>query len=298
MTRLRWIALPLFLVPPASIPCARAQATAPLGMVLSSDGKGTLERAGARKPLLLGELLYEGDRLAAAASKVTILYCPTARRVEVAPRGLVEIGASALAVRRGPPPVEAAGRCLLPRVALGSESLERIGGLRARGSPPIAIYLGGAVSTPRPTFSWAPVEGAVRYRVVLRTESGAEVLSTETRETKLDLPASAAALADGAYDWEVSAHNDGTTLARQAVSLTVKRDGVPEAGSDPAERLARAVALENAAYYAEAAAYYRELRGNAPEDARLTRHLAWLYWQAGLISAANVEIERLSGSHR
>jgi hypothetical protein len=107
-----------------------------------------------------------------------------------------------------------------------------------------------------------------------------------------------AALADGTYDWEVVALNEGTTLARQAVSFAVKRDEIPAAGTDPGERLARVVALENAGYFAEAAAHYRELRAAAPEDARLTRHLAWLYWQAGLISAANAEIERLPRSAR
>ena len=47
---------------------------------------------------------------------------------------------------------------------------------------------------------------------------------------------------------------------------------------------------ENAGYLAEAAAVYRELRTEVPEDGRFGSQLIWLYWNAGLIMASNEEI--------
>jgi hypothetical protein len=55
----------------------------------------------------------------------------------------------------------------------------------------------------------------------------------------------------------------------------------------------RAVDLENKGYYAETARLYRGLRGDS-EDLRLTRRLAWLYWNAGLLVAFSREQERLN----
>ena len=54
----------------------------------------------------------------------------------------------------------------------------------------------------------------------------------------------------------------------------------------------RAAVFENAGYYAEAAALYAEVRGEGL-DPRIGQRLAWLYWNSGLIAAANVELDRL-----
>ena len=56
-----------------------------------------------------------------------------------------------------------------------------------------------------------------------------------------------------------------------------------EAAVIPIDQLLWATMLENGGYYAESADYLRELREAHPEDIRLTRHLAYLYWNAGLI---------------
>ena len=68
--------------------------------------------------------------------------------------------------------------------------------------------------------------------------------------------------------------------------------------TDFAGRLMRATELENAGYYSEAAAFYRELREESPDDVRLTSRLAWLYWNSGLIIAAGEEKKRLEGPKR
>src|SRR5439155_17834309 len=64
--------------------------------------------------------------------------------------------------------------------------------------------------------------------------------------------------------------------------------------SDPSEKLIRAAELENAKYYAEPAALYRQLRDADPRDSRLGYHLVWLYGSAGLVTAAGDELAKLA----
>jgi hypothetical protein len=64
----------------------------------------------------------------------------------------------------------------------------------------------GTVLGARPTFAWAPVAGAGRYRVRVRGADGKVVLETETTATAVDFPAAGAPLADGAaFVWRVVA---------------------------------------------------------------------------------------------
>ncbi len=276
----------------AVLPC-RAQA---IGMVLDAQGEASLVRQGEARLARLGDALLPGDRIRVGAGDVSFLFCPTSERVRLQAAGLLEIGAESVTVIEGAAPErQSARRCTLPKVALGSESIERIGALVARGLTPIPIYLGGAVVSVRPTFAWAPVEGGPTYEVALRDSWGKELWEERTESTVLAYPSDQPALEAGKYQWEVVARIDGEAVAQQAARLQIKPD--PQLAErhpeDPAEQLVLAIELEASGYLAEAAGLVRELRERNPDDPRWTRRLVVLYYNAGLFPAANQEKKRL-----
>jgi len=175
--------------------------------------------------------------------------------------------------------------------------MERIGGLRVRGELPISLYIGGAVMSARPKFCWAPVENALSYRLTLRAAHRDTVIwETSASSPSAAYPESMPALDKTQYEWEVCAEAKGKILARGTAEFEVRPTrALPLVSDIPADsKLLHAIGLENEGYYAEAAAYFRELRDVEPEDTRLTRHLAWLYCNAGLIVAANEELRRIT----
>ncbi len=292
----RWFvglaALALVGVLPATSLAAGAD---PVGMVLQAKGSAMLVRDGAGQQLRLADTLLVGDEIAAGDGSVVFLFCPASQTWTMAAGARVRLGAESVQSLEGPAPENrSVRRCAIPQVALGGESLERVGGLRARGYPPVILYLGGAVSTSRPVFEWENLENASEYEVVLKNDLGAEVWKTAVSSTPLAYPESAPELKPGFYAWEVTARADGQTVGQQLARFQVKPSEELKAEDAGAPELLRATALENAGYYAEAASLYRSLREENPSDEqRLTRRLAWLYWNSGLISAANQERARL-----
>ncbi len=273
-----------------------ADDTSALGMISQLQGQVYIERGSSRSAAKLADLLFPGDRLTTAAGRVSFLFCPTSSVFSVPERATVEVEAGGVKTVKGAAPAKAQAKCLLPRIALGSESLERFGGLRARSEVPMALYLGGPVTTERPAFEWEPVEGAQSYRLTLRDENGeVQIWQTNTATAGAAYPESLAPLGKNRYEWEVAAMAGRSTIARGMASFEVKpKPDLSKAPADSGERLLLAIELENDGYFAQAAQNYRELRKANPGDERLTRHLAWLYWNAGLIVAANDELRRLA----
>ncbi len=287
--RLLWMVLLVL----ASAGLARAQA---VGMVLSASGDARLDRGGESRALALGDSLMVGDRVVVGAGGASYLYCPSEERISQAAASTLELGAEAARVVEGREPErKPARRCALPKVALGAESVERIGGLVARGLPPVPLYLGGAVASARPTFAWEAVAGDPVYEVAVRDEFGKVLWEVETEQSILPFPDGQPDLEAGRYLWEVVARIAGETVAQQSAKLQIKPQ--PElagrTASEPGERLLLAVEFENAGYFAEAASLIRDLRREAPDDPRWTRRLLLLYWNAGLIPAVNQERQRL-----
>lgn len=273
------------------------EAASAVGMVLQAKGKAELVRAGAKQPLRIADSLEPGDRISALEGQVVFLFCPTSETLTMPQGSTVALTNDSVAVVSGPGLQKRnARRCSIPEVALGSESLERVGGLRARGYPPIPIFLGGPVSTTHPVFQWAQLEGNPGYELIVKNDLGAQVWKKELSGVdQLAYPDSAPALAAGHYAWELTARSGGRVVGQQSARFEVKPD--PELSADTPQdtpsRIMAATALENAGYYAQAASLYRDLRKENPNDPRLTRRLAWLYWKAGLIAAANAERKRI-----
>jgi hypothetical protein len=188
-------------------------------------------------------------------------------------------------------------RCPILRLELGSESVERIGGFRARGDM-IPLYLGGPISTSRPVFSWGSIPETERYRFTLRNDDGDVLWEEVVTSTTILYPDSRPPLRAASYSWEIQAEARTKTLAQQNATFEVRPAKIGPRPGDEWARLIHAADLETAGYFAEAAAVFREIRDAHSDDARLGRHLAWLYSNAGLFTAAQKEIDLLEESRR
>jgi hypothetical protein len=284
----------------AAILLAQA-ASSPVGMILQTEGKVTILRAGRASDARLADLLFAGDQV---NGRATLLFCPSSEKITGQADTALQLSADGLRVVKGAAPSKSSARCLLPKTALGSESMERIGGMRTRGeldAPSLALYVGGPITSNRPTLEWAAVTDAKSYAVTLRAEDGTTVWEQQTTGPRTSYPFLKANLKAGSYEWEVKAQSGTKVLAQEKATIEVKPTpkslatiltlgGRLQSRSDA---LLHAIELENDGYYSEAAAFYRQLRQAQPNDSRITQHLAWLYWNAGLRSAANEETQRL-----
>ena len=268
----------------------------PVGMVLLAEGSVEVERDNSRTPAMLGDLLLAGDRLITGTGQVTLIFCPTQQMITVRGGTVAMLRESEFEVAAGPTPtLKAARGCALPEVALGAESLEHVGGLRVRGYAPIPLYLGGKVSAVRPTFRWAVLEGTDKFYLTLSNLVGEKLWEYETTESSALYPATSPPLEEGSYLWELRGQAGARTTGFQNALFQVEPGPTPptETGDDDPARLLRAMELESSGYYAEAAAELRAMLSDGPADNRILGRMAWLYWNAGLIAAADEAMKRL-----
>jgi hypothetical protein len=288
-------------------------------MVFESNGTVEIERNGSKSANRLGELLYEGDRITVASGRTTFIFCPTRQRLSLGNDTVVELTARTVKSISGPAPRTTSTNCVLPQVALGSESLERFGGVHARGALDLSLplYTGGQLSQSRPIFYWKDIENIESFVVTLTTEAGDQIWKYRTSSHFAAYPDSMPQLREQGYYWVLEAESDGQVVSEETANFRIKLDSstpefdIKEFGNtllgalgfetapsqdDPQDSgtlMMQATALENKAYYAEAAGLYRRIRDQQDSDPRITRRLAWLYTKAGLSAAADDELERL-----
>ncbi len=260
-----------------------------IGVIVEATGDVVVVRGAKREPARLADSLYPGDQIVTTTGQASFFFCPSSEKASIKNGARVELNANAIVTRGGAAPTKVPARCSLPKVALGAENMEHVGGMRARGNPPITIFLGGPISTPFPTFEWVAVSGTMSYRLILNDDNGNALWEQTTSASSLVYPQSMPALKPGSYQWEVRAERDGKIIADQSATFDVKpnADLAKPAAPDAASRLAHAFQLEDAGYYAEAAADYRAVQKAYPNDTRFKQRLTWLYWNSGLIAAAN-----------
>ena len=285
----------VFLLQPAALFATQSDST-PVGMVLGVDGGVEVERNGERTPVQLGDLLFGGDRVITGSGQATLVYCPSEQTITLAGGTVAALGADEVTFVEGDPTsMQQAGGCFLPQVALGAESLERVGGMRVRGYPPIPLYLGGRVSDVRPRFSWAVAEDTETYELTLSDIAGKILWEHKTTELSAAYPSTLPELAEGSYLWELRGQAGSRTTGFQNAlfqvepGLTLSSDSA----TDNAARLLRAMELESSGYYAQSAGELRGLLSGDASDKRILGRLAWLYWNAGLIAAADETMRRL-----
>jgi len=263
--------------------------SSPAGMMLEVTGRVTIERRGSPITPRLAELIHTGDRIRIEGGRATIMFCPSSEMLVLSDRSVIEIQSEAVRVVSGPQPTRSHTHCALPKAPVGQESMERVGGIRGRGNPPIALFVGGPVSTLRPVFEWGPVDGNPAYQLTLKNVDGDTLWQTRTSATKASYPETMTALGAGSYQWEVRAETAGRLVAEQSANFEIKPGAPAATPRDAPAMLVEAIRLENEGYYAEASSLFRELLKANPNDERISRHLAWLYWNAGLIAAFNAQ---------
>ena len=265
----------------------------PVGMIVHVGGQVQLQhRSAPKSPARIADFLYAGDQVTTAFGNATILFCPSSETIAAKDDSILDVQAKNVRLVKGAVPVrQKTERCPLLRVALGSETVERVGGLRARGYPPMPVYTGGTISTTRPIFEWASVAGAQLFRVTLSRPDGTTIWQRQlSTATSVAYPESEPPLGPGQYAWEIRAEASGKTIASQSANFEVKpRSFAAYPSADNTMALLPATEREQAGYFAEAAAFFRKLKELNPTDQRIRRHLAWLYWNAGLPVAADVE---------
>ena len=108
-------------------------------------------------------------------------------------------------------------------------------------------------------------------------------------------PSTLTELTEGSYLWELRGQADTRTTGFQNALFQVEPSATlsSKAATDDAARLLRAMELESSGYYAESAGELRELLSGDASDKRILGRLAWLYWNAGLIAAADETMKRL-----
>jgi hypothetical protein len=266
-------------------------------MVLQATGTVTIQHENAKRPARIADLIYAGDRLETDARGAAVVeYCPAGQKLSIGAGSAILFAAFSFRAAKGAAPSTAVLKCSLPQVALGSESLEHVGAMRGRGDPPLTLYTGGALATARPLLKWEPAAGAKQYKLSITDENDKMLWSVERPAplSELLMDASITLKPGTSYRWELAAEADGKVVGRQATSFEVKPNAeLASVPADPAVRLQHALALENAGYFAESAEIFRQIRAAQPDDARLTNHLVWLYWNAKLIEATNRELAHL-----
>ena len=282
----------------ASIATAQTAAK-PLGMILDVQGTVNIQRGRDNGRAQPADLVFAGDQISAAAnSKVTFNFCPSGQRFALSADSVVSLTAATVQQSKGAPASKAAAaRCTLPQVALGKREIEHIGAMNARGRPAIPLYVGGIVSTGRPRFMWGTPGATVHaYKLTVRN-AGKDVWTWTGLANDVQMPQGAAELAPGNYEWELVGTADGNPnpTAQQTARFEVKPNAdlasaIRTPGISPLET---AVLFENAGYYAEAAAIYRTLLSQNPNDPRYSRSLLWLYFETGLFAASNAELDKV-----
>ena len=292
---------------------ASGQDAPAVGMLLDVTGQTQIERSGSRSMGQLADLLYVGDKVVVDSGNATFMFCPSGQRISLENGTVAELGAREI-VTTGPDAARSTMDCILPEVALGTESLEHIGGFQPRTIyDAIPLYTGGRISTNRPIFRWKEVGGVDSYELRLTNVAGLGVWTYRTEVNSAPYPESMSSISDGDYTWELTAESRGQILFQERTDFTVDTPrtdfeesfeafgnsllrvfGIDddESPASTGEKLTEGIRLENAGYYSEAAELYRQLRDQHP-DGRITRHLVWLYYEAGLAAAAEDELSEL-----
>ncbi|MEQ1831713.1 MAG: hypothetical protein ABL977_01575, partial [Candidatus Eisenbacteria bacterium] len=201
----------------------------PVAVLAALEGRVTLTPARARtaKPATFGSPLERGDRISVAANGKATLLFNDGNVIELGAGSSMTLGGRAAAGT-------VAGNERLPREAFASVTNFRVSGSRERGlvAAP-TLRTGGTAATPepleprssdlltdRPQFRWRAVPGAVRYSVRLSNDHG-EQWAQDSEQIELAFPASATALADGEYLWEVQAYGRQGPLERASATFRV-----------------------------------------------------------------------------
>ncbi len=265
-------------------------------MVLDLKGRVEIRPAeGAPRVAEVGDLLYDGERLAVPAdgSATLSILGPGAREsikpgseATVGPRGCTPPGAVAARKEQHRAVVTTMKHLRpAPDDSRHAGVLARAGVDRPQALTPTFDAL---VGSDRPALAWPAAEGARTYRVKLLTGDGRELWRAESPETRAPFPADKPPLRRGyAFGWEVTDEKfrpvaSGKFMVASESELA-ELEGLKALADSPdrADRVAAALAFARMHAYAEASAAFERLAAEQPDDPLARRALADLRDQAG-----------------
>jgi hypothetical protein len=303
--------IPSLMVVWASLALGAAEPSAPVAMVLKTQGAVTLERGTAKQPLRVMDLLRPGEVLATAEGEALLVFLDDGRRERLKPRNRATVGAKGCAPTAA---VERQEKDQVPPAQLTSlRDLARSGraGVNVlRGEKPekpqvVTPMYGTTILGDKPLLSWRPAEKADSYQVELWSGNGQRLLWRETTAApRLAYPEKQPALKPGTkYLWRVYALRGEDLDPRRVVDskfmTTTKEEaqelaGLPRAAAsaDVAELLLAAATYEAHGVYEEALALYEKLAEKLPAEANVQVALAGYYERAGRPEQAKAAREK------
>ena len=299
----------------AALLLASTALAAPFALVASVQGKVEVAR-GKTKAVraAFGTALERGDRVTVAPGGAATIYFSDGNVIELSEKSTVTVGGRVASAARTGPAAE------IPSTVYAQVSQVVTGGSRQTGLLALSQMRSGGedraplilqprradVLTDRPAFSWRPVEGATRYKVMLSSESG-QLWGAEVTNTHLDFPASAAPLArDADYVWTVEALSDHGKLHAETslfhvvspeVETAVRSDvasierGFPSS-DHPAANFVRGQYEVGRGLYHDAALRFRRLSELMPDSPAPHEALGNVYRAIGLMDLAAAEYQR------
>ncbi|MBI2815836.1 MAG: hypothetical protein HYX72_02735 [Acidobacteria bacterium] len=201
------------------LPCALAQAAAPVGLLSKVSGTVQIVRAGEKSTHLArtADLILPGDRIIVATnSEASFLFCPEAVSARILEESEIEFD-SPLEVHKGKVTDERkVGSCQLPD-NLSATSEMPFGMLRLRPSNLVLVSpFRTSIATPRPHFRWEPLDRASGYLIDLLDHEQRVLWSDTVNTNHAVYSASAPALQWGQkYWWRITA-SDGQRILSEA----------------------------------------------------------------------------------
>jgi hypothetical protein len=255
----------------------------PVAMVTDVAGGASILTDKTANPLQLLTYLSEGNEIrleAGARLVITLFDSPVEHafsgpaRLVVGPGGVKAVEGSDAKTRRLDTDRAAAVRGSAPtrpdRLAVAMAQMRGLARPKVKLLGPVNTQ----VLTVAPEFSWTPLPGVEKYRLVVADGRGDLVYDVSVEGTSW-LPSSRSALRYGAtYDWRVEAElpSGGVSVAEGAFSLVdgkrAKRILAARPAADAAfsDRLLYAVLLENEGLGFDAGSVWLELARERPDD--------------------------------
>ncbi len=267
----------------AGATCSATVRAEPVAVVTDVQGRSLLQGAApARELALLAEI--DGDARVQLDDKarLVVLYYSTGEEFALHGPALVQFKPAAPEALSGNPPEKHAGKNKTDggiRIKPGGVTQA---GVRMRITPesPKLKLLGLSATVTleaRPEFRWSALEPGLNYVFGLSDDTGHILYETKTSGNSLNLPTTVQLKPDALYTWEVSTRlRNGMrytsagdfSIANAALRAQVERTRPADAAA-VSEKVVFALWLEQVDLKDEARKYWRMVRAQRPDDARL-----------------------------
>lgn len=255
-----------------------------LAGLLVTDVVGKAQLGGVAAPVsALTTLEYGAEVTLAAGARLVAVDLVTGREFGLHGPGVFAVAAKGpQAVKGGKVDERVLPAAVLPTTKLASKHMAQASFVMrssGRANVPEPVWPVRTVITELPpTLHWKAVDGAERYRLVVRDEAEATLFDETITGPELALPATA--LQPGTwYEWRVEALAAAGRIADASASFTTASSAVIQrlraartaAGANPARRVLYALQLQEAGAHEEARRVWQSLHAQRPDDEQIKR---------------------------